>query len=476
MEDRHEESDNETTESDSDNAITVQSEEQTRRREIIAAMDTIPKGINFNDGCILLNLLHHIWKQIRSADDTPNEFRDFWDSFGVRYNLDSNGRFTYLILGFNGFIYENEYSYNLPPIIECLTQLKHIKLRNCKLIPKELSNLQFLENLNLMSCPDILFRQNILEEIQLSSLTTISLSPQMFSLIKNRLPILKTLNLYERYCSMEDTGRRIVHAFQNDFCFQNSLSRLQLSGRKLKDEDLGTLLLDLVLKFPNLKELDLGKIESLTGIERIILKKLSSGAVILKNCLTRLDLRYGTSINQHIKKRKDPKEKAALLTILNTFNGISSIGTCYGNVHGCSSDVEYLLRINHAGRKYITGGSEVEASVVTTETEVVTTGGGSNDNKELSSSRTKPIPPQLWPKILERSYKQSGFFRSRKKCATGMFYLIRNGSILQDIIAMRQQQQQQHNSNGRAANVTSSSSDEADKRGQKRRLEEGLQK
>ena len=103
-----------------------------------------------------------------------------------------------------------------------------------------------------------------------------------------------------------------------------------------------------------------------------------------------------------------------------------------------SSDVEYLLRINHAGRKYITGGSEVEAAEVTTETEAVTTGDGSNNNKKLLPSRTKPIQPQLWPKILERSYKKSDFFRSRKKCATGMFYLIRNSSILQDIIAMRQ--------------------------------------
>ena len=68
------------------------------------------------------------------------------------------------------------------------------------------------------------------------------------------------------------------------------------------------------------------------------------------------------------------------------------------------------------------------------------------DNRDCDTSYrnkppVKPIQPALWPLIFERAYETSDKPRGvgNKKCATGMFYMLRNGTGLQDIIAMSQQ-------------------------------------
>ena len=47
----------------------------------------------------------------------------------------------------------------------------------------------------------------------------------------------------------------------------------------------------------------------------------------------------------------DPKEKEAMLSLLETFNSIYNLEGC--SVHSYDSDVEYALRINHAGRRIV---------------------------------------------------------------------------------------------------------------------------
>jgi len=109
---------------------------------------------------------------------------------------------------------------------------------------------------------------------------------------------------------------------------------------------------------------------------------------------------------------KDPKEREALLTILNTFNAVFNIGR-YGEVY-FGPEVEHLLRINHAGRKFIAGEATTGVDTI------------------------KYIKPELWPMILERAYMKSDKVYYKKKCATGVFYMLRNGSVLQDIIEIWQ--------------------------------------
>ena len=128
------------------------------------------------------------------------------------------------------------------------------------------------------------------------------------------------------------------------------------------------------------------------------------------NNLRRLDLRHnpvekhmmifdGNSSKSNI--TKDPKEKAAVLSLLDTFNGISNIGI---SEYSClDPDIEYVLRINHAGRKYMTNNNN------------------NNSSKSILTNRA------LWPLILERAYKKSGKICTipAGRCGTGMFHLIR---------------------------------------------------
>jgi hypothetical protein len=175
------------------------------------------------------------------------------------------------------------------------------------------------------------------------------------------------------------------------------------------------------------------------------------------------------------------------------------------------SDIEYSLRINHAGRKYIApstqphyhpAGEEEEGKCMVEELqeeELLTKNETSKKDDEdgtvtsvnktvndkdkevtppssLSSSSSSPSPspspsitpnniikPQLWPFILERAYNKSdeitvyvkqdnniaataftsrfgghgSIIAKKKKCPTGIHYMVRHGSVLQDIIAAR---------------------------------------
>jgi len=97
------------------------------------------------------------------------------------------------------------------------------------------------------------------------------------------------------------------------------------------------------------------------------------------------------------KVKEDLKEKAAILSLLETFNTISSLGHLGKEGHAYS-DVEYALRINHAGRRLVEG-SHVATS----------------------------LPRSIWPIVLERVIKKS----YRDDPFTGLYYLLRHGPVLQ---------------------------------------------
>lgn len=108
------------------------------------------------------------------------------------------------------------------------------------------------------------------------------------------------------------------------------------------------------------------------------------------------------------------KEKAALLALLDTSNGIYTLCSEARRSEGCDrsifydAEVEHRLRINHAGQKCISAGQA-------------------------------PIKTALWPKILERAYQNSADIYDDTncledvdslKCATGTYYLLRHGPLL----------------------------------------------
>lgn len=187
-------------------------ERRQRREEIVSDLDTILDDMDFNDGCIMLNILYPLWQETRlSYEEIYNEyriisFRCFWKHFVQSYETDSKGRITKLYLGDSDLVDdegdENDYSFDLPHIIECLRNLKHITLFNCRSIPKELNNLPLLEGLSFVYCPSALFRNNIiLDEIKFDRLKYLDvcdigfLSPPMLALISTRLPALEILEI-----------------------------------------------------------------------------------------------------------------------------------------------------------------------------------------------------------------------------------------------------------------------------------------
>ena len=104
-----------------------------------------------------------------------------------------------------------------------------------------------------------------------------------------------------------------------------------------------------------------------------------------------------------------------MIIILDEFDGIYHIGGATQLVLYASeyffeypSDVEHLLRINHAGRKFIMEGA-----------------------KAVSGSNKPVIKLALWSKILEKAHSKSAEIydidfrddeeaKNRKKCATGL--------------------------------------------------------
>ena len=94
--------------------------------------------------------------------------------------------------------------------------------------------------------------------------------------------------------------------------------------------------------------------------------------------------RLSEKIVNHPKKKAayDLKEEAALATLLNTFVGIYNL--VESKLGRYPSHVEYILRINHAGRKYM----------------LVEVG-------DISDNNIPIVKRALWPKILERAHKYS---------------------------------------------------------------------
>ena len=425
---------------------TVETQHEQRRRGLIVAkmMPFIPDDWNIQDGYNFLYILY----AMGYFDRIPNlaVFELFVHNLA---EIDSNGRITILRLYHNRHL---NHEYNLPPIIERLQKLKNIAPgQSCQSIPLELGNLPHLETLDLQFPPRMLY-QNIPQGMQFSGLKSIILnashkllSPSIVELLRNRFHSL------ERLCIM-DGGKaiwdQILHALQkDDYPFRQSLKTLDLHYDHLTEEDLETILFEILPRFPNVDKLEIAmcEIKSLRAIESRIKR---SRTALPKNSLRAL----GTfQSNARSLIFDNPEENAAFLTILNTFDGICSL-QCNGwdidyVKHECAPDVQYLLRINHAGRKYITGGATEEGDKEGATTAIAPT---SYRNK----LPVKPIPPALWPLIFKRAYETSNKPRGvgNKKCATGMFYMLRNGSGLQDIIAMRQQQGESKINSGSSRN------------------------
>jgi hypothetical protein len=432
-----------------------------QRRIVAKCMHHVPDNMNIKEGYNLMNMLYDfgILSNYLADLDNNNGINDWDERVEFENYFDFNnedcikidpetGRTTYLNLKVKNLEYENGCApINIPTIIEHFHCLEGIGLSNCQLLIMELGNLPLLKIIEFYACPKIMF-ENIPEGLRFPSIEQFFINGAS-EFDSNLSLLLKTFSNNLKELIFVDLQREQKHEIfcvlqhDDDLNFKQRVTTIRMVESELNEADLEILMFDIRERFPNIRKIDVmsNNIESLVGIEDRIKKIRSSSSslsqlVLSSNNLHELNLIDNDSIldgvidnpNWHLgygtpNTTKDPKEKSALLTLLNMFNGISNL-CCRSTNYDPKSyypDFEYALRINHAGRTFISN-REISSSTTTTT---------ATDN----TTATAPvINIALWPMILERAYKKSDAIydttymsnedRECLKCATGLFDLV----------------------------------------------------
>jgi hypothetical protein len=211
---------------------------------------------------------------------------------------------------------------------------------------------------------------------------------------------------------IDDSVVNMVEALRDyNFTFQNKLKSITLEASNFDCKNLATMLLDILPNFPEVSSVDLNKnhIQSVQPtLDRIINSNPFDLSEIPRS-LFRFDL--GRNYIMTKMKKGNSKENKALVKFLKKFPTIYNLGGSKKSDY--TSDVEYALRINHAGGRHTSGSSE--------------------------DSKTPALPFSPWPSVLEISYKQSGriydatdddpLLREQQKDATGLYDLVRNRGL-----------------------------------------------
>lgn len=420
---------------------------------VSSSMYLIPEHIqiNINEAFVLISILYDVgflfdlieWFNLDDDDERKDGLEVF--NFEDQVKLDTNWSIIRLDLGDSSWGGGKQYC--LPSTIGRLQKLKSITLNNCTVVAKELGSLTSLITLNLCYCPQEFF-DNIPEEFSLSSILLLQIRSgnkfgslfKLFRLFSDSLDYISYSMIDERE-QIEEFFRILQDKTQSG-AFRNSLTELTVDGCGLNESDLERIIFEILPLYPNIWNLSfnfndvkslrpiLDRIDRLEQEHEMPSSSSSSNSAMAimpeEYRLSRLDLCCNPVWTQYDafrdEREKDPSEKDALLTLLGKFNRISNIGyedydIVMDKEIAIDPDIEYILRINHAGRKYLT-----------------TVDGG--------TIARKPINCSLWSIIFERAYQKSlevysdgcGMTDKQKKkarCATGLFHLIRNMHVYQ---------------------------------------------
>ena len=399
--------------------------EADRGKLISVCLKSIPNRMNFVECVTLVSVLSKMGfvdinnianDQINfvnySQDGDPYCIRDTLYSIcsaSCDFTIDTDGHIKGLYI-----TPDDEHEHDLSAFLafpERLTGINQYKYRS---IPAELSNLPHLEKLHLniwslylLDYFPVQMKLPNLKELVVDMGSVQIASSRFLTWMTTQLPSLEVL---EYSTERKNDVTVIIDSLRtSDLCFHNSLKRLTLGCCFMEQESFEILMIEIVPKCRDLKSLNLwyNNIKSFLPIVDSI-----------KNDRTFVPSTSLQVLNIHsnpVFKRMedDPIEKAALLSFLGTFNTIHNVvGRPGGGLN--DSDVEYALRINHAGRRI-----------------VVKVDGGSNNDDDGKTI----IPLPLWPIILERAYERSSDIshlssddKKKKKNATGIYYLLREVS------------------------------------------------
>lgn len=345
------------------------------------------------------------------------------------------------------------------PTIQLLQKLRKVEAGNGFSLPKEVNNLPNFEALDLYYATrrDSKFVRDLPDEVSFDRLKYLRILSHHFladGFLRNRFHNLQRLHIHTREL---EGSKTILHALQTQaFAFRESLKYMEIStSDPVRDEGkfLESVLFDIVPRFKNLQELAVVIMRAgLCDLRSIERRLKESRAPLPSNCLRTLCLRsyeylpVKTNIGGFVADH--PEEKAAMISILNSFDGICNLSgggdwdpgdeDDEPNIHPATSlandrDIQYLLTINRAGRKYITGGP------TTKDTEKESASPSLSTRSLRDKPPMKPIPACLWPLIYERACRTTERPNDVgiNQVATGLYYLLRNGSGLQDIISVQ---------------------------------------
>ncbi|OEU06938.1 hypothetical protein FRACYDRAFT_265309 [Fragilariopsis cylindrus CCMP1102] len=397
--------------------------DEIRRKLITLSLNSIPKEVAFTDGIIVIFILVKVGMvdldnlaNNRIGFNVDTDDRKKWTC-----GVDDDGRIIRLAIG--KLFYGDLPAFDLPVIIQYLERLTDLTLVRCRSLPtKALTNLQHLKTLSLNQCGDLL--DNFPAQMELLHLENLAVNDcrlsqasSFLTWMTTKLPWLKSLEF-----SFIRTKNEVAIIFgtlsaSNAVCFQDTIKNLEFYAMHLNDQDLETLVLDILPSFPNISSLNLfaNEIHSI----KPILDRIKDDVTFSPSKSIRIMNLINNPITEKMKKY--PMEKDAFLSFLRVFktiHNLGSSGSCCCE-HGCDdlygSDIEFALRINHAGRSLV----EFDE--------------GDNNDKG------RAVPLSLWPTLLERSYAKSGQDGIYQYCceeqklnenATGLYYLLRAGPAL----------------------------------------------
>ncbi|OEU11356.1 hypothetical protein FRACYDRAFT_263537 [Fragilariopsis cylindrus CCMP1102] len=372
---------------------------------------------------------------------------------------EQRGRITKLILGpMPGTTTYDTRIPELPPMIEQFQHLQSLELHGFRQLPKELNNLSHcLQSLTFKNCvPSLFFNmpttkqftklgQN-LKYMQLESNDFIRYQPT-FDFITKQLPNLETLSLIGSYPNNQQDTPIILNALLNNCCaFQQTLKVLELQQMGINETQLiHSILYGIAPLYTNLTELHLmyNKVGSLQPLLNIIQQQQQKQQMTGDGRPSSQaqpqppvqQQQQQVQAQAQAQAQQEPEQEDEPETLL------------------FDSDIEYLLRINHAGRKYITpstqshhhpAGEEGRSMVeeLHEEEELLTKNKikrayNKSDEVTVYVKQGNNIAPRT---AFTSRYGGRGSIiakKKKKKCPTGIHYMIRHGSVLQDIIAAR---------------------------------------
>ena len=168
-------------------AVPEIADDEQQLQIVAKCMSFVPQNMNIKEGYSLMTILYKVgildaYLAAVEGRFWHGEFRHYFDFQDERTIKIQEGRIEFLCLLVRNWSSrsDDELRFNLPPIIDELRNLTSIELRNCNLIPLEISNLLHLKTINFRKCTQNM-SENIPDGLQLPSITKLTISMSVFT-------------------------------------------------------------------------------------------------------------------------------------------------------------------------------------------------------------------------------------------------------------------------------------------------------